>query len=141
MKNEVQQNSISPDGKYTLLFGEVLEYSMGGAYACTVYLHQLGENVRTLHTMCANRPMWNDDSTAVYFSVWYSNEVVRLRQRIAKYDLLTKKVSIYGKDFAVAEIRKLENDILTVVDYLQSPAPFNVNTEKIIIDEYAKESE
>jgi hypothetical protein len=57
MKNEPQHNIVSPNRKCTLLFGRVEEYSMGGAYASPIYLHELDEDIIMLHRMCVNKPI------------------------------------------------------------------------------------
>jgi hypothetical protein len=136
MTNEPQHNIISPNGKYTLLFGRVDEYSMGGANACPIYLHEQNEDIITLHIMCADKPLRNEDSTTVYFPVWFTNEIVRLKQCVAKYDTVTKKVSLYKKLFTTIEISKLENELLTILDYRGNASTFNVLEEAILTDDY-----
>ncbi len=83
--------------------------------------------------MCADKPLWNEDSTTVYFPVWFTNEIVRLKQCVAKYDTVTKKVSLYKKLFTTIEISKLENESLTILDNLGDAIIFNVHTEIILI--------
>jgi hypothetical protein len=130
MKNEAQHNIQSPNRKYTLLFGRVEEYSMGGAYACPIYLHELNENMKTLHAMCANKPIWNVESTIVYFPVWFSND------KVAKHDVIQNKTSLYEKLFSNIDLIKLIENKMTIDDYDENMEAFDIRTETILIEDY-----
>jgi hypothetical protein len=134
--NKPQQPIIFRDEKFSIHFGRIEEFSMGGAYACAIYFVELDEDILMLHNMCADRPLFSYDYKKMYFTVWYSNEHVRLQHKIARFDMTTKKVSLYEKTFRIANIKELHNGVICFEDEQGKEVMFDPETESIFNENF-----
>ncbi len=134
LSNQQFSPITSPNGTHQFVFGEVQEYSMGGAYACPCYVSIADSHPRLLHNMCAGFPLWSLENAKIYFPIWsYSKENYR-RQQIACYDISSNKLSIFEQMFSTISLKSLtENKLEFIESELFNPKKitFDLSSEKI----------
>jgi hypothetical protein len=134
LSNQQYSPIFSPDGERQFIFGEVQEYSMGGAYACPCYVSIADSHPRLLHNMCAGFPLWTSDNAKIYFPVWtLSKENYRL-QRLACYEISSNKLSVFEQMFSTISLQTLsENKLEFIESELFNPKKitFDLSSEKI----------
>jgi hypothetical protein len=126
--------NISPNDDRRFIFGEVKEYSMGGAYACPCYISVPNSHPRLLHNMCAGFPVWSLDNTKVYFPIWTHSKENYLRQQIAFYDFPANELSIFEQSFSTVTLKNLTGNMLEFIEselFRPNKITFDLSVEKI----------
>jgi hypothetical protein len=95
MKNEPQQDIISPSGKYTIQFGEVQEYSMGGAYACPIYLVEDNKPPFLICSTYCGDVRFTEDEHSFYFLYQNIDRNVQVMQYIINVRVLKTFKDVY----------------------------------------------
>jgi hypothetical protein len=103
MKNEVQKDIISPSGKYILKFGEVQEFSMGGAYACPIYICEDGKPPFLINSSFCGDVRFTEDEHSFYFL----HQNIDRNIQVMQYILNTRILKMFKDVYQTAEFEKV----------------------------------
>jgi hypothetical protein len=106
------KNCVSPDGKCKITFARLEEISMGGPLRGDCFL-KVGENAPILlHETCGSYPIWQADSSRVFFMIWTNaGEQYRI-QKIACYSIQTRELAVFERVFVMLELKKWRKNCL-----------------------------
>jgi hypothetical protein len=92
------ENTISPTGKYEIIYGYKEEFGMGGPYAGSIYLAEIGKPPMLIHSMCYGDLHWADDESCFYFLV-LKNRKLQVMQFLTE----TNELKLFYDIFDYAE--------------------------------------
>jgi hypothetical protein len=99
MHGTTKPSTISPSGKYKIVYGETHEYGMGGPYAQDIFLKLKGKAKALISEKCYGDALFSDDESCIYFL--YLN-IDRLIQ-IVQFDFESSTLKLFVDTFAMAE--------------------------------------
>jgi hypothetical protein len=106
---------ISPKGDAHVLFGELHEQAMGGAYYCSMFL-QIGQHEPfILHPKSTGNALWSTDSAHLYFPIWARDEEAYLIHKLAVFTLETSRIQVFQRVFSVLQLIDLDQHNLSMI--------------------------
>jgi hypothetical protein len=133
--NTFYKPNLSPNGKYSIVYGEESEQAMGGAYRASCFLWQKGHPVFEIHERAAGLGIWTEDSQMMYFPIWFNDTLGYLKQRLAGYDLKQEKLIVFKEEYGVLSLQKIENKtIFATLSPLFQPKEIELNLDSLKIE-------
>jgi hypothetical protein len=105
MINQPQTNIESPTGKYTIMFGEVEENSMGGAYAADIYLKENYKPPFLISIRCYGDVRWTADDSSFFFLYLNGDRKIQVMQ----YIIESRTLKLFYDIFEMAEFENVNN--------------------------------
>ncbi|MFN5307912.1 MAG: hypothetical protein ACK5C0_00485 [Candidatus Kapaibacterium sp.] len=127
--SNIDKNLISPNGHYSVEFGELNEIAMGAPIGGECYLNF--DNLKyKLNEWCAGPIIWNNLSTKIALPIWTKNR----NQKIEIVDISEMKITTYKREFRVLQFHSFVHNLLQGIDspiYMTRTLYFDVDKEEI----------
>jgi hypothetical protein len=120
----------SPDGKFRIHYGELMEVGMGAPLGGECYCIFPGEIKVRISDFAGGTPLWNSTGKQVAIPLWRKGG----SQKMGVFDTETKTLHTYVKLFRVIEFHSFEGNLITgkdSPDYQPSRIDFDITKETI----------
>jgi hypothetical protein len=92
------ENTISPTGKYEIIYGYKEEFGMGGPYAGSIYLAFKDKPPMFIHGMCYGDLRWADDESCFYFLLLKNRKL-----QVMQFLIETNELKLFYDTYQMAE--------------------------------------
>jgi hypothetical protein len=99
MNYKFPENSVSPSGKYEIIYGYKEEYGMGGPYAGSIYLSEKDKPPMFIHSMCYGDLRFADDESCFYFLHLNLDRKIQVMQFLIE----TNELKLFKDVFEIVE--------------------------------------
>ncbi len=115
--NKKNKYCTSPNGEFTVTYGELSEFAMGSPLYGACYFNTENEQPLLLHSACLSFPTWRGDSSELFFTVLATAKDGARCVKIVSFNTKTNELTVFEKEFINVEIIKLEGDVLRTLHF------------------------
>jgi hypothetical protein len=109
MNNRIPENTLSPTGKYEIIYGYKDEFGMGGPYAGSIYLAESGKPPMFIHAMCYGDLRWADDESCFYFLLLKNRKL-----HVMQFLIETNELKLFYDTYQMAKLETVSKHGYTV---------------------------
>jgi hypothetical protein len=106
---------FSPNKKHEIVFGEMSEQAMGGAYRCEIAVKMQNDKPLLLHERNTGNAVWKGNDM-VFFPIWINDAEGHLVQQIAFFDLKKSKITIFETHYGFVEIKSVKGNTIEAIN-------------------------
>ncbi len=127
--SNIDKNLISPNGRYKVEFGELIEIAMGAPIGGECFLKFDNSKIK-LNEWCAGPIMWNNLSSKIALPTWTKNR----NQKIEIIEIGEMKITTYKREFRVLQFHSFVDNLLKGIDspiHMTGTLYFDLDKEEI----------
>lgn len=127
--SNIDENLLSPNGKYKIEFGDLYEIGMGAPLIGECFLIHNDKKLK-LNDCCCGPIIWNNSSNKIALPIWTKQR----NQKISIVDTTNLTITTYKKEFGVLHFNNFCDNSLFGIDspiYMRAPLNFDIIQEVI----------